>query len=408
MPNPSSSNSQTESTPQANLSTDRNSAQTPMQTRATELQMLMQSDQVRRQFEMFHHLANQVAAQIAIALRNASGDDNSHNENHINHDGSTQNNTYGNNIPNVLPSIYNGPLSDDGLAASLAASTIAGLRHIGGGRISPVEADSINAGRGGNAFLSGESADGTHIAIRDGVVERDSRTNPPNDHNLNNHDPNVADGAQQMAAGNANMAQFNLGPVPRAQPMVEQPIGVGVAQVQDQEAPALQHDVIDWVYYSIRAIIFMTALYIHASLFRLTFLAAILAFCYYINRRSVRRAALQQHRARGQMIAGQNGNRGQPAQDVPDEGLGRVVREPAQGEEGRIPQAGEPELRLRLNAGHSEGGREAENDMARGNGVIDTARVDEQNVGQDNQGRVPFLKLCYLVVTDFLASLVPE
>lgn len=176
---------------------------------------------------------------------------------------------------------------------------------------------------------------------------------------------------QANAPGVGEPGQFEFGVQPAQ--VVDQPV-----LQPDQEAPIMQHDVIDWFYYSMRAAILMAALYIHASMFRLLFIVGLLAIAFFFNRRSARRAQAN-HRQ----------NHQQPPQDH------------AVGQHQQAAQGG-GELRRRnpnrdyeahengdqLLEQHVEGTPQAQDEVA--------------------PGRVPFLKLCYLVITDFLASLVPE
>lgn len=197
--------------------------------------------------------------------------------------------------------------------------------------------------------------------------------------------------ASQLAQNINRIPQTNT-PAPQ---IVEQqaPIaaraGAGPAPAE-QDAPVVQHDVIDWVYYSIRAFVLMAALYIHASMFRLFFIVGILATAYFFHRGSFRRRARQQ----------QQQNQQQP--------LAQQAQEAVQQQNGELGnnQQENGELRRRnQNVGEQPfngGGGEGEIN----NGV--EQRETPQQEDRVAPGRLPILKLCYLVLTDFLASLVPE
>ena len=187
-----------------------------------------------------------------------------------------------------------------------------------------------------------------------------------------------------------------LGQVPLEQPVIQQPAAMPANQMGNQEAQEAQHDVIDWVYYSIRAMVLMTALYINASIFRLSFLAGLLALAYYLSRRSARRTAQQLNQQNGPRPRGEAANNVEPQMQP-------VLQHP----EGPIPDLQDQPV--------AQGGliRRRPRD---GGTVDERTPSDNDNVGEDlaqnerrvQQRGVSFLKLCYLVITDFLASLVPE
>lgn len=148
----------------------------------------------------------------------------------------------------------------------------------------------------------------------------------------------LANGTLPQLLSNANRIEVQTSVPVINQPAPQAPVDPG--------APAAQHDIIDWVYYSTRALILIAALYIHASMYRLLFLFGMLAIAFYFNRRP----------GRGQAAAAENN-----ANDVNNNPAAARDQVPAE-----------------------DGG------------------------GDRAPARLPFLKLCYLVVTDFLASLVPE
>lgn len=147
----------------------------------------------------------------------------------------------------------------------------------------------------------------------------------------------------------------------------------------------MQHDVIDWVYYSVRAALLMAALYIHASMFRLLFIVGLLAIAYFFNRRSARRnnnVVINRQEAANPNVREVNiadFNNAPPGNAVqrqrPREGAGGQVADDNLGDEQRAEGEGENILNAQ------------------------DERVPD---------RLPILKFCYLVLTDFLASLVPE
>lgn len=172
-------------------------------------------------------------------------------------------------------------------------------------------------------------------------------------------------------------------------PIIEQPVPAQ-PRIQPVNAdPVLQHDVIDWVYYSIRAMVLIAALYIHASLFRLLFIFGLLAIAFFFSRRSNRR---QNQPAAGLNVAQVQQainaeNRGMADNDVHLEQGGNLRRRRVEGENAPNGDSGGPNV---------------------GEGGADGGAAGIEEGGQVGQVRVSFLKLCYLTVTDFLASLVPE
>lgn len=287
----------------------------------------MQSDQMRQQMVVFQQLAHMVAAQIAtnLAYSNYNNIINSNQRN------STTNET--------LSSHAHLPVIGDQLANSPITSAASQLLYA--------------EDRQRAQFV--QSSTHEHRA---GAVNQNENINNENNANA----PAVVEPAR---------AQFGFGgPLQGPAPVVEHPA----------PQPIVEHDVIDWVYYSIRAVGLMVALYIHASMFRLLFILGILAIAFFFNRRRVAPAARH--------------DLGQPQRA---QVLHPFVNQRAHQENaelrGRVADRGEqPNVANRVAIVNND-----EEAAARG-------RAQEE-VGP---GRVPFLKLCYLVVTDFLASLVPE
>lgn len=296
------------------------------------IQNLMQSDQMRQQMALFQQLAYMVAAQIATNLANSSTNNNPSPRN------STSNETLGNRVH--MPAT-DGQTLNVRITNSPIASAASQLLY----------ADNRQQAQ----FVQNDARETSAATVH-------QNENINNENNINA--PGVAEpaGAQYGFGG-----QIQGGPAP----VVEQP-----APQPEQDAPMMQRDVIDWVYYSIRAAGLMFALYIHASMFRLLFIVGLLAIAYFFNRRRVLPA-----------------NRHEAAQPQPP---------PQQLNPGGEQQANQEngELRRRnVNPGEQpNAGDNVNNDT----GEVLRAR-DEVN-----PARVPLLKLCYLVVTDFLASLVPE
>lgn len=373
-------------------------------------QNLMQSDQMRNQFLAFQQLANMVAAQIAMNLTGTgqisveSGSQTEEIFTQYLHPASAV--IEASQDLNHSPSINIQTSANDELLAATAAAAIARMRLTGDGTMLQSATQPIYLAQTNDTNIpdpNSQEPRGAGVTLYSSMNDRVSAANAQSNQPLN-RDQDGVHGHQQVAAANVNMGhQLNFGvnrQMAQAQPIVEQPAAVVAPQVGDPEAQAMQHDVIDWVYYSIRAMILITALYIHASLTRLSFLAGALAIYYYFNRRSARRAAqqLQQQpavprvqfdgpqgeiHARNAMHRERNAN-GHQMVDI-DAG---VV------------------LRRRRNVGGIGEGQGQDNEI---NGE---ERVDAQGDGQTpdlrGQRRVSFLKLCYLVITDFLASLVPE
>lgn len=173
------------------------------------------------------------------------------------------------------------------------------------------------------------------------------------------------------------------------------PVVQGQAPIINQPAPLqpepdvlpIEHDVIDWIYYSIRALVLMAALYAHASMFRLLSIVGLLGIAYFSNRRSASRAQAQQQQ--------QNQNQQQvtPRLDAAPVARGDDAQNPIIQRD-----AGDEVQPLLIDGNNNDG-----------NQPIGVTRGANQAVEDEMaQQRVPILKLCYQIVTEFLASLVPE
>lgn len=130
-----------------------------------------------------------------------------------------------------------------------------------------------------------------------------------------------------------------------------------------------QVDVIDWVYCTLKAMVLMLAIFLHASMYRIVSILGIMGFGYLFNRFITRRA--QNNRARSETIRARNLEPGGP-----------------NGHDNDNNNNNNPETNDQMNE--------------RAN-LIDAATVANNN----NNRQISFFKFCYLVVTDFLASLVP-
>lgn len=325
--NPPNRTNEVRNTSASNTQATTQSVQSPaipsMSSQAEVLQNLMQSDHMRQQLAVFQQLACVVAAQLAHNLSN-----NNINIGNI----TTTNNPPVGRVSSFAPVI-------NGQALNIHVSTSSNItNHITVPQV-------IYAGNRPQTQLV---APNTREPIA-GVHQNENI-------NIENN-PNGPVGEPDA---------FNFGEqIPAQAPVADQP----APPQPDQDVALLQHDVIDWVYYSIRAIVLMAALYIHASMFRLLFLVGLLAVAYFFNRRSARRPVVTAARAMAN-----------PRQQVP------------------IQDGNQP--RQNANRGDMVAGA-VDGDLT---GEIQQGRA--QNAAAPN--RVPFLKLCYLVVTDFLASLVPE
>lgn len=351
---------------------------------------LMDSEQMRHQMNMFQELANSVAAQLinnlASTLTRTSLSSSQSISTITTSQSSTQHASSRQQIPEPdISSIMNN------IARTIHVATPATVTidpRIG----ATAATQMINAGNG----------------IQTHLVDASDHGNNPN-RNLN-HPADNADAAPGVGEQQGGI-RFRLGhqPAHQAAPMANQPVAaaaqIPAPQVPDPEVHAMQHDVIDWVYYSIRALVLMAALYIHASILRLLFIFGVLAIAYFFNRRSARRN--DRARRADQRQQQQNAWHEQPQQ--PNDALrNAVARVP-----GEAPVAG-----ARLNAANvADGNRSNNNQAINNNNNNERQEFDEggylmpgegaAHVGQQ-QARLPFLKFCYLVITDFLASLVPE
>jgi len=291
------------------------------------IQNMMQSDQMREQMAVFQQLALIVAAQIASNVTN----------NTANRDHSSSVNELNNQATMFTPIATNQTLN---IQISTTSSS---------DPLSTAIPQMVYATRQPNQFVPTDGHE-----PRAGQVHQNENINNENNGN-------------GRGAGEPPRARYGIGvQVQAPAPVVEQP-----APRPDQEVP-IQHDVIDWIYYSVRAVVLMAALYIHASVLRLLFIIGLLCIAYVLNRRSTRRAA---------------NTRQEPIRPPQDLNAAEAPRpDPNQVNVDRVNQALDNEE----------------------NRAINGDALPNQEQEGTVPGRVPFLKLCYLVVTDFLASLVPE
>lgn len=330
---PLSSNSQNRHQNQQQASNNTNTpiilANNPSQTptfsstqHAEMIQNYMQSEQMRQQMAIFQHLAHVVAAQIANHVAN------SRNPTAINSDQASQ-------VPTV-------PIFDN---QALNVQTIASLTS---NHLSATASQMLYAGnRQQTQFVQADTSAGVY-----------QNENMNNENNAN----------AQGVVGEPAVVDPQL----RRLMQARAPGGGFLEQAAPPPDPELQHDVIDWAYYSIRAAVLLVALYLHATWFRLLFIFTLLAMAYFFNRRRFPARQGQQ-----QQVGQDN-----PVFQPPDQGQPDVIRRNLDGD------------------GQQRAGA---------NIVDDTDEMLQDRVQEETVPvRVPFLKLCYLVVTEFLASLVPE
>lgn len=382
----SSSNVTQPNVTQANIGTSSHAAEVAMN--------LLQSDHMRQQIAIFQQLANMVAAQLVQNL--ANGLIISPNQSLPISDQAIQS-------PDIIPLLNVQTLNLQTLTTTTATTTVSTQSDSHLSASSVVSQMLYVGNRQSNDFVRiGESTEATLTGI------------PQNEQNLNGNQANEREvvinrqpdntilglGVQAPQAGVAAAAAVAQ-PPPQA-PIIEQP---AAPQAVDPDVPIIQHDVIDWVYYLIKAMILMAALYIHASIFRLLFLVVLLAIAYFFNRRTARRGAQNQQQ---DPLAGNNVPQERPAV-VQQEGAGMERGPGRAAAENDDPLGGrqdrERELRRRLAAPNADAVEEPVNDATRDENQREGDTRQLQNVAQRP---ISFLKLCYLVVTDFLASLVPE
>lgn len=290
--------------------------------RADMTQQLMQSEHMRQQLALFQQLANMVAAQIVSVARNG-GDLSNQNVNEC-----------------LLPGTQ---IFGNGPAVNV--------------RLAPTSNNDANdhllASRMAYAGENRQPAPFGPADPRQAGVGMDRNENEENNNN-NANAPVMGDpAAQQFRFEDARGVRHLVG----APPVIE---------------PANQNDMIDWVYFSVKAIVLMAAIFLHASIFRILFILALLAIAYFFNRRL--------------------GRRGTPARRDPPPANVQPPQRPQRNDQGTVDQGGN---------GARDSGAERNNSRNE-----NTPENDSQN--EVVQGRIPFLKFCYLVVTDFLASLLPE
>lgn len=238
---------------------------------------------------------------------------------------------------------------------------------------------------------------------------------PVREENINNDNQNEA--ARLMAD-------------PQAAPEGVAQLGIhnGPVHVIGEQEPG-RGDVLDWAYYLFRAALLLVAISIHASAFRLMFTLGLLAVAYFFNRRAARRAVQRQSAQRHLLAAAQRFlNRGQqpPAPPSPHQGQ-QQPQQPQQQQpqpngdnvpnnnDSNQAQTGadrqEPNRDSNNNAGSVSDRNSNTNSLDNNNNINNNNNLNPLNEGnaeQNAQLRLPFIKLCYRIVTDFLVSLIPE
>lgn len=349
---------------------------------------LMDSEQMRQQMNMFQELANNVAAQLINNLASSLTQ-------------TSLSSFQTQSTSTTTPSLHQ--TSSQQIPSPDISSMLNNIPQ--NVRIATPTAVTVDSSTSTVTAASQMIYAGNRIQTH--LVDASDHGNNPN-RNLN-HPADNNDTAPRVSEQHGGV-RFRLGPVAhqaahQAAPIVNQPAGaaagVPAAQVPDPEVHAIQHDVIDWVYYSIRALVLMAALYIHASILRLLFIFGVLAIAYFFNRRSARRNNRRGDRERPQHAAANVWHR--QANNAP----GAAAAPDGPGNAGVGINRGEVD-RNRLNDLTINNN----NDVAGGErGDANGARAQdggEETVAAVQPVRLSFLKFCYLVITDFLASLVPE
>lgn len=375
---------------------------------------MMQSEYIRQQFVVFQQLADLVAVEIAQNLVHTANemqpaaseigvqtDDASANQTNQNVPHVT---TESNIIPTSPSAMFNLGIDDQIIATNVAQTLNRFQTMINDESLTQASAQSVpdrifirhrmNSNHNGAGVTLQDQIRGTNLVIN-GIRYQIS--------GIGEH--------QHVVSGNTNERQLNIDAqrqAAQAQPVVEQPAPMAAVQVGDPEGQAIQHDVIDWAYYSVRAIFLMAALYVHASLTRLAFLAGFLALIYFLRGRSAGARAAQQRRRRDQIGGAAPNNVGPDRNALANRD--RNEEGPGQGNLNQQASQHGSELRRRIPAGaedQSEERAQPEGDVTNVNNTA-TDRDGDRPVEDVAERRLPFLKLCYLVITEFLASLIPN
>lgn len=337
----------------------------------------MQSEQIRQKMARFEQLANAVAVQLTILIANNSN---------FNLTPDLSASTTPEQLSQMLNPTAGEPIVQP-TAQGISTSPLMATPTV------PCQTSDGSVGTGGidtnraAAASSGESRVQGLIAAVEERADPLASTNHTTASSMSSRPAaQIVDGANADRANpiGAEPAQ----PVPQFAFQVHQAAPQPAPPVVEQQAP--NHDVIDWIYYSIRAIFIMTALYMHASIFRLLSILGLLVMAYFVSRRVTRRTNANRREVQVRDVRDPNQNQQNLAQ-----------QQPAQQAADR--DANEPDNRAR------DGGIRHRGQELRPNANDNNTNSNDNRQGQDEAAaRVPFLKLCYLVVTDFIASLVPN
>lgn len=151
-------------------------------------------------------------------------------------------------------------------------------------------------------------------------------------------------------------------------------------QMQQEGNLDAQRHLLDWLYYTFRALVLMTALYVHSS-YKFIFVVCFMAFCYFYKKRMANRQA---HRQNEQRVMGNN-NRNQV---LNDQAIHNYIIDREENNNLRNRRA--PVL----------------ND---GNGAEPVTQGNVPgNIHPAQEARLPLLKIIYMVVSSFIISLIPD
>lgn len=211
---------------------------------------------------------------------------------------------------------------------------------------------------------------------------------------------------------NQNPNIINAPPINNMQE-VQEPLINGLGAQANAEN--VHHDIIDWVYYSIRALVLLVALYVNSSMFKLLLILSMITIVV-LYRRSVRR---NEQRRQEQEIARRHARQQQLENEQRANNTDVQSQTTTQMEGSRVSanngDGNQPtqELRQRRPVDGESGGEvvgsEVVNQGQSNADGVDSGNADSQQQLQEQQaGPVTFFKMLYMIVTSFITSLVPE
>lgn len=281
--------------------------------------------------------------------------------------------------------------------ANLVAAQIVNIARINSGNLlnntthNPISISNLNLSAASNISNTNPLNLNLNNNINNNIINNNDNNNidinNDNNNNLNNNNNiGVARDREPFGAhlGYDEQARLN------------RPIGANPIHVEQQNA---NFDVADWVFCSFKAVAIVMMIFLHASVFRIISTLGFLGIGYVFNRIRARRAHLNPQNQQHNQAHDQQPLLDQNRRDLPANGHENGAQ---QADQVASPQSDNIDNNVNNDVNNNNNNDDDQQQQA--NGGQSTRQQQQNEIIQD---RIPFLKFCYLVVTDFLASLIP-